>query len=231
MSDNFLKKSLRTNSITSGVYNKIRELYHIKKNKKAMKLFEDKSIEVLHKTQFDLAKYNQELQFFFAYGTLLGIIRDNKLLKRDMDIDIIVLWTDNIIIDEFRKYMNEKKYKRVHSFYIEDIGVVQDSFVSNDILIDIHYARVKNGRCETYLLYSDEKKDNAVIIFPFSKQKITEYTFAGNHVFVPLNPDLFLKETYGDEWRIPNPHYKYWENRCAIKTELLGKTEKISYET
>ena len=45
---------------------------------------------------------------------------------------------------------------------------------------------------------------------------------------IPENPDQYLAETYGDDWKIPNPNYIYWENPKAIKTDLTGDVEVIN---
>ena len=89
MGDNVVKRTLRNNLFTKNAYMQLKKLYHGVRRRKGMKIFICKGENTLIETQ-DIISELHNVKFFFAFGTLLGIIRDNNLIGRDMDIDINV---------------------------------------------------------------------------------------------------------------------------------------------
>lgn len=221
-----IKEYLKQNCLTKNIYAVLREFKqrkHKRKKQLGMIQFENKGVEILFYTQkiFKLSG----VKFFIANGTLLGIIRDNKLITRDMDIDVIVYLEENSKIEDFRKVLIENKYEILHSFSVEDIGITQDTFVIDDVMVDVSYVRKVENKYYPYVLYNTEDEKNKVIVFPFTSGETKEYKYNGIEINVPDNPELFLEESYGKDWRIPNPNYIYWENENGIKLDLKGNIQ------
>ena len=55
-------------------------------------------------------------QFFITYGTLLGIVRDNKFMQHDDDLDFGILEGDNFSWSEIDKIMNKYNITLLHEF-------------------------------------------------------------------------------------------------------------------
>lgn len=225
-----IKSIVKNSTITKPIYHLIRnikELYRKKRRKDGIKVFEKSSLIVMKSIQDIFQNYPDQLDYFFAYGTLLGIIRDGKLLSRDMDLDMVVFLENDEKISEFRKFLKKNGFKRLHSFYIDNVGINQDAFIFQNVMVDINYAKPAGNRYYNYNFYDLPEEKNKVLIFPFTYSGSEKYTFESISINIPKNPDIYLEETYGKEWKIPNPKYIYWENPQTIKTELKGRVENV----
>lgn len=228
MSDNFIKKFLKNNIYTKGIYAAAKERYHRRRKEKGIKIFNDRGTSILFHTQEIICKSGLNLDFFFAFGTLLGIIRDGELLGRDMDLDMVVFVQDNEDVFRFRSYLEKNDYIRLHSFEVDGVGITQDAFIYDDIMIDINYARKYEDVYYNYIFFNLQTEKNKILIFPFSTGKTKQIKFKNYGINVPSEPEKYLKETYGEKWQIPDPNYIFWENKQAIKTDLKGKVKIIN---
>lgn len=199
-------------------------LYHIFKRSIGKIFFRKNSVKSLIKIQNIFKKELKKYDFFFAFGTLLGIVRDNKLFSRDMDIDMAVFVHDKEDIKNIRSVLRKNNAELLHYFVVEKYGITQDSFLFNNVMVDINY--IYNGDNRLFLLYDLPEEKNKVLYFGFSAKESEKRMFQNIHINVPANPEMFLEEVYGEDWRIPNPHYIYWENKMAKYTSLKGKIKK-----
>lgn len=225
-----IKKIIKDNALTKPFYKAYMAVKDIQRNRrreKGKEIFIDSGESVMRDVQKILSSY-EGIEFFFAYGTLLGIIRDGKLLGRDMDLDMVVLLDDDKEIVRFRDYIVKKGFQRLHSFSVDGVGINQDAFMYKNIMIDLNYAKTNGNKKYNYNFYDLPEEKNKILIFPFTFTGCVKYNFNGFDINVPENPELYLEETYGKDWRIPNPEYIYWENPQTIKTELKGKVEVIN---
>lgn len=225
-----IKDYIKQNAFTKPFYKVYKDIKDIPRNRrreKGRKIFIDSGESVMRDVQKIISSC-ENIEFFFAYGTLLGIIRDGKLLGRDMDLDMVVLLDHDEDINRFRDYVVKKGFKRLHSFSVDGVGINQDAFLYKNIMIDINYAKTNGSKKYNYNFYDLPEEKNKILIFPFTYTRSVKYKFNDFDVNVPENPELYLEETYGKDWRIPNPKYIYWENPQTIKTELTGKIEIIN---
>lgn len=231
MKDGKLKDFLKYNVITKPLYriyqNKKRKKY-IERRTEGLEKFTRNSMEVMKEIQEVFPRFSGKIDFFFSFGTLLGIIRDGRLLGRDMDLDMVVLLDNNEEIFKFREYLINNGFDRLHSFEVNGVGINQDAFIFNDVMVDINYAKPAINKYNNYLFYDLPEQRNKVLIFSFTFTKTVKYKFGDIQINIPENPDQYLAETYGDDWKIPNPNYIYWENPKAIKTDLTGDVEVIN---
>lgn len=165
----------------------------IKKVKKANSItsYSDKlASQALNDLRRVLTKHN--IPFFLISGTLLGCIREGKLLGHDKDIDIGV-W-DNYGYESLSHILGTSGY-----FYI--VPTRTKHFVMlrhlNGIAIDvfIHY-REEN----------DYWHAGVKIKWHNSPFELTEKRFLGNDYFIPKDYDRYLTENYGD-WRTPKTEF------------------------
>lgn len=134
----------------------------------------------------------QNIPFFLISGTLLGCIREGKLLDYDKDIDIGV-WNDNsceYLIDVFR---NSGCFY-ILPLYCKHIVVIRHT---NGITIDIfiHYRETN----DYWHAGNKVKWHNS----PF---KLKEYPFLGEKYLIPEDFDTYLRENYGD-WKTPKKDF------------------------
>ena len=108
---------------------------------------------------------NNNIPYWICHGTLLGIIRDNKLIEWDHDIDIAV-WSDaiekNYITDLFSKT----------NFKIKEGYMVKDDIVSftkeGGRIVDINfYQKIKLDSNQAEMAYVNWfiPRNNAILLF------------------------------------------------------------------
>ncbi len=186
------------------------------------------SFHVMREIQNVFPRFSDEIDFFFAFGTLLGIIRDEKLLSRDMDLDMVVFLKSDKEIEKFRRYLQNNGFERLHSYRVSGVGINQDTFIYDDVMVDINYAKKSDKKYYNYLFYDIPEGKNKILIFPFTYLGSKTFEFENTILNIPNNPELYLEEIYGSDWHIPNPKYIYWENPQAIKIDLSGEVEIIN---
>lgn len=131
---------------------------------------------------------NHNIPFFLISGTLLGCIREGKLLGHDKDIDIGV-WETQTIHSLTKIFYNSGSFD-VLPAYSPDILVVRHaSGITIDIFI--HY-RTQN---DYWHAGGKSRWHNT----PF---ELIPHHFLSEEYLIPKNYDLYLKENYGD-WRTP----------------------------
>lgn len=219
-----IKKLIRECPVTSGIYLKLAQSYKAKQLEKDRDHYQKNSLRILSSVQDTLTSYRKNSKFFFMFGTALGAYRDKKLIRNDMDIDVgIYINTDEESITAFRNHMEKNDFKLIHYYSVDQIGLIQDSFTKDGIKVDVAYLRHTEANDCCYLIYDTEEEEGKVLIFPFTCVFATQvYIFNDITINLPEDADQYLKDTYGPDWRIPNPDYKYWENPSAKKTDLHG---------
>ncbi len=136
---------------------------------------------------------SKEIEFFLVSGTLLGVVRDNKILDHDYDIDIGVdeSYSFNDIVSAFSCtglfYMLENKFNNLFVSFMHVNGVKVDVFV--------HYDLEGKYRHRTRYVAWDN-----------SKFTLTKKFFLGEYFLIPDNPNNYLTENYGD-WSLPVESY------------------------
>lgn len=155
---------------------------------KSSRHYTDKSAAIALST---LKQYLDQanISFFLISGTLLGCIREGKLLSHDKDIDVGV-W-DTYTIDELVSIIRNSGCFYVLPNYSRDILVIRHV---NGITIDIfiHY-RESND-------YWHAGGKSSWHNSPF---ELMYYNFLGDQYLIPENYGLYLTENYGSDWRTP----------------------------
>lgn len=135
---------------------------------------------------------HKKIPFFLISGTLLGCIREGKLLGHDKDIDIGV-W-DKYSYEELANCLSTSGYFYVvptrtnHLVMLRHVnGIAVDVFIHYRESNDYWHAGVKI------------KWHNS----PFN---LVYTNFLGQQYLIPENYDLYLTENYGD-WRTPKTQF------------------------
>lgn len=166
---------------------------------------------------------SKNIKCFAISGTLLGLVRDKKIIPYDNDIDIGVMGIEN--------------YERVYSF-VEDcefFSVLPKRTNKtlrvrhiNGTPIDIFFHWSENGM----IWHGGVKVDWWNTPFNFTKIKIKDF-----NVLIPMNFDLYLRENYGN-WKvvvedfdsaIDTPNHKLF-NRFELMIHCLEQINRLSGE-
>ncbi|HHQ4691769.1 TPA: tetratricopeptide repeat protein [Aeromonas veronii] len=150
------------------------------------------------------------IEFFLVSGTLLGCVREGRILSHDKDADIGV-WDDtnkDILMSVFRTsglfYVQASRSE--HVIRVKHVnGTAIDVFV--------HYREPDNyWHGGVKLKWSNT---------PF---KLVKYPFLGSFFNIPENFDLYLKENYGD-WKTPQKTFD--SSTDTTNATIINKSESI----
>lgn len=160
-----------------------------------------------------------QLPAFISYGTLLGAVRNGKLIGHDVDVDLGYLSAyDNpvdVIRETFRveRVLREKGWRVVREnggflalFFPQADGTsrnldVFSCFIVNGMLHQPHDVRTQADRSAVLPLRSIELE--------------------GRMLPAPARPEVFLESAYGTGWRTPDPSFEHHTPR-ATKRRILG---------
>ncbi|GGU20388.1 LicD family protein [Nocardioides albus] len=149
----------------------------------------------------------QGLPAMMAYGTLLGVVRENDFLAHDDDVDMLIPLEAATreeaepVLATLRAMIAERGWKVSRpnnqlNFHITD--------PATRLHIDLFPLLV--GGAET-TLHMEKMK-----LRPIATSLVlppTELTFKGANLLAPADPEGFLAERYGPTWGTPNPFYDW----------------------
>lgn len=214
--------------IMKKVYNKYIKNVKKEKNKYILK----NGYEVLA----DISKImNKNKVLAFAdFGTMLGIVREKKILSHDLDMDIGIIGDKNTI--EKVNFILERNGFKLWREYIANNKIVERSYHYKSIKVDFNFYESYDDCVKTYLFYRDpnkhyKKNERDIVEMKYSKIKeFKQIDIKGNMINVPSNAEQILEEKYGPTWRIPDKGWIYWKSPAAKKIDGVGYFIKYKYE-
>lgn len=183
-----------------------------KAKKSKVSTYSDKlAAQALNDLKFVMAQ--QSIPFFLISGTLLGCIREGKLLGHDKDIDVGV-W-DDYDYEQLATLLGQSGYFYIVPTRTKHLVMLRHL---NGIVIDvfIHY-REEN----------DYWHAGVKIKWHNSAFELAEKEFLGNNYLIPKDYDRYLTENYGD-WKTPKVDFD-----SAFDTpnmEIYNQTEMTIYK-
>tara|TARA_B100000614_G_scaffold187173_1_gene168293 strand:- start:852 stop:1487 length:636 start_codon:yes stop_codon:yes gene_type:complete len=148
----------------------------------------------------------KEISYFIFFGTLLGITRDNDIIKNDDDVDI---------------YINIKDREKLISVITQTDFLIDYSLIQNQFKYFLQLSKIYNKNINTYVelyFYEETKnhiidrwnfrgignKKSADIIIPKNILFPTkEIDFNGTLISVPKDEEGVCKFLYGKNWKKP----------------------------
>ena len=181
----------------------------------------EKAIVMLKRVCKMLDLYN--IPYILEAGTLLGVIRENRLLPWDNDLDItIVRDFEKILVRRiwllfFRGYyVRVYYYKRDTAFFKKgDIRIVKVKHINlltqqkKDIVLDIFLKK----RIDDEYFWTVGLNPPVLKAVPHRfYEEHKRLNFKGYDFLVPDDSEGYLEEHYGKNWRIP---VKEWDFRTS----------------
>lgn len=164
-----------------------------------------------------LAWLNDEfgLPTFISSGTLLGIVRDGRLIEHDDDIDVCYIskqTTEADILEEREK---------LKAFLTSKGCIVRQSDLAHywcvtpaGLNVDIFTGFIENeAACMNPISRGDV---NVSDVLPLQKKQV-----GPNTLFVPANPECVLACNYGEGWQTPDPLWTFDWARARQQFEFL----------
>ena len=168
---------------------------------------------------------NNNIPYILEGGTLLGIVRENRLLPWDNDLDLTIIEQDMDRVLKLRrefwwagyKIRIRKSKKKVPHFPIDSVRLLKIKtkkyfFVSGIGIMDIF---VKKKIDDKYYWIVGQH-DHVLKSVPSSfYENLTNYNFEGYDYSVPANYEDYLTYRYG-EWRKIVKDYDYKKDDNSI---------------
>lgn len=168
-----------------------------------------------------IAKYfeKHDVKWHPECGTLLGIYRDNSLMKQDNDVDIAIRAEDikQGFFDAFNEMIEDKDlrvsrplHKRWQEQFAEGHLIPENKWyrvffkertLDKAIFADIMVWFPKDDYyfCWDGKLYRQKAKD---------MKSFSNIVFRGINVRLPKNTESYLETEYGDDWKTPDSKWK-----------------------
>jgi hypothetical protein len=140
---------------------------------------------------------------FLMSGTLLGVIRNGAFLDHDKDIDVGIFgWEKlyDIALSLFKSEEFEVPFKDLRG---NDTYTFPIKHKSTGMWIDIFVFRSEGGRYVHGVDHTWGFKQK----FSHTKFELRKMKFLDTEMSVPGNPEFWLAEHYGQNWKIPDPGY------------------------
>ncbi|VEE07170.1 tetratricopeptide repeat protein [Neisseria animalis] len=153
------------------------------------------------------------IEFFLISGTLLGCIREGKLLGHDKDIDVGV-WDDYGVQDL------ASVVRRSGCFYVLPI-------YSPDILVVRHVSGITIDIFIHYREPDDYWHAGGKTRWHNSPFELAERAFLGNTYLIPKDYHRYLTENYGADWQTPKIEFDSAMDTPNV--EILSQKEFIIY--
>lgn len=170
------------------------------------------------------------IEYVLEAGTLLGIVRENRLLPWDNDIDITVSATDVDKLLTIKKLIYKLGYKSKLRTYKWDVGQIKKSsprilkiqtrkflFFKKDSLMDI-FIKYKIG--EEYIWIVDDKRPVLKKTPAKFYDEKTRYAFDGAYFSVPKDYIGYLAYHYGKDWKTPIKNWDFRLDDACEKEEI-----------
>lgn len=223
-----IKKFLRENPLTKKFYAR---LIDIKQRHLAKRGVQRQGVRIIQKMQKILD--DTGFVFFFDMGTLLGIVREGRLLKHDMDVDIGVIVDGEEDKSVLKNLLVTAGAQLKYEYVVQELGTIEQSYLYKGVKFDISYYYREADGDVCYLMYRDPEKiyrdfqmDVVKLTCP-TVVAVTKVSFQGLQINAPINPEAYLAVRYGENWRIPDKKYVYWKGPSTQFTPYTG--DQVTY--
>lgn len=217
MIGNFLRKF-------PGIYDSYQKHY--------FNVVEKKKLKGMHRLGYqyvrDINKTLDEskIDYFYTYGTMLGLVRDGGFIAHDNDIDMGIRVNDQFVWENLEKAMKKIGFHKKHAFMF-DGKITEQTYIKNNVSVDFFLYEMKDDDTMiTYFYFNGAGKENGEDLWyvgyyehvPFSgMQKITCHDVEFR---IPEHPEQYLEEIYGPDWKIPIPN---WEGEYNMIDGVYGR--------
>lgn len=185
--------------------------------------FKDKGYKVAHQLLFDVCALldQHDISYHLEGGTLLGIVRDKKLIPWDHDLDISILASDADRIFQALKHL-PRRWRISNRFQVNDSHLWNRDkprlikiksrrlyFLPGNDCLDI-FVKFLDGdyaywKVDRHIMRANKKH--------YSGNETVE--FMGRTLSVPVDYREYLTEKYGD-WQTPEQNWHFSQEKTIV---------------
>lgn len=162
-----------------------------------------------------------DMTIFCAYGTLLGIVREKKLIDHDYDLDYGILVNSQSDFLSLEKIMSERGFVKKREFRLNG-EVKEQTYNKHGVDIDFFgFFNTSDANRITYVFFKEEGTEyphNNYFSAFYSLYKDMEdgvdyETINGKSIPIPKNSIKIIEQIYGPNWRVPDKKFKHKLNK------------------
>jgi len=155
----------------------------------------------------DVLRYKAGVPAYICYGTLLGAVRNGKLIGHDNDIDIAYVSEHPHPVDVVREGYRVERVLRDEGWVVR-----RGSGVRLNVRL-----KLSDGSMRFVDVFTSHWVEGVLYIpsdtgFRLPRETILPLRtieLMGRQVPAPADPDRLLAATYGPQWRVPDPSFRY----------------------
>ncbi|WP_273804029.1 LicD family protein [Providencia rettgeri] len=207
-------------------------IQYLKKIKRSLYFY--KRAKVLNKQKKQMLDkihffFNEKkLTYWLEYGTLLGAVRNNKIIPYDYDVDLSLLQSEWNI--ETRNELGKLGFQFIREIAVNEV-VYEESYNYKGITVDLFYCSIEDNIVNTpvfrpfkNMTWNEslvQKGGFELYLFKNPYNGVQEILFENKQWYIPKNASLHLISYYGNNYMIPEKNWK-GEN-AAIAMGSVGK--------
>lgn len=164
---------------------------------------------------------------FAVSGTLLGLVRENRLLPHDDDIDVAVILPADTMQAAAKQWVQTHKT-------LEKLGLMSDRHETGSVSQIIKAKRIQGIPIDIFPAWIE---DDHLFVYPhtFGELKTADMFPMAHHenagVSIPAQPEKMLAVNYGDNWRVPDKNSKLpwikWNKQYEAFLQEIEKQKEI----
>ncbi|MBK3519498.1 LicD family protein [Carboxylicivirga marina] len=187
-----------------------------RKNKKAQKLLE-RVVSIADKCNLD---------YWLEGGTLLGIVRENRILPWDNDLDISVRDVSDKDIENFVKALKKDGLRLRMRLFTHDYSFAKTGdyrllkirtkflwFIKGPVVLDVFFKKTEGNHVK-WVINKTQKQ-----VPSHFHDESTTITFNNYQYKTPKNYREYLTYRYGD-WQVVRKDWDTYEHDSAIESRL-----------
>jgi hypothetical protein len=155
----------------------------------------------------DVLREEAGVPAYICYGTLLGAVRNGKLIGHDNDVDLAYLSEHAFPVDVVREGYRVERVLRDHGWVVR-----RGSGVRLNVRL-----RLSDGSVRFVDVFTSHWVGGVLYIpsdtgFALPRETILPLTtveLMGRQVPAPADSETLLAATYGESWRVPDPSFRY----------------------
>jgi hypothetical protein len=140
----------------------------------------------------------------YGFGSVLGLIREGKLIGHDDDLDIIISFkredcpTLSEGVRRVVSHLQQRKFTIRESRFFVHRQILASSGKSVDVFVGLE----EDGKVAWY----PQRRGTSAVsdVFPYQVASLD-----GNRCQIPAKPEAYLAAVYGPEWRTPDNGWKH----------------------
>lgn len=170
------------------------------------------------------------ISYFVDFGTLLGMIREGRFLRHDADLDIGIIGASTDVKDCLNDVLKKAGFRLSVSFWFKG-SCVSQSYIYGKVKCDFCFYVQQEPLMKCWLFRRfvegyEYSSPNEMTAFEFHYTNVNELKALecnGITMMIPSDPESFLVEKYGNDWRIPNKKWRYWLAPRAKQCNEFGQ--------